>query len=321
MTWIIGIDEAGYGPNLGPLVLSSAAVFLPDCADDRPLWRRFGSLTRRCGEPADDRLLVDDSKKVYQAVRGLARLELGVLTALGWGGTSPPADLAACLDLISPPARADLTAEVWFRGQAALPLAADAKGLGASVDCFTEGCRTHRVAGVRLRSVVVPTPRFNDLLDRWDTKSAVLGHSLVELLADAARLPEPGQPLCVCADKQGGRNFYSPLLGAAFPGGSVVVVVEGAERSSYRIEGVGRSVEIDIRPRADDDHPCVALASMASKYLREALMREFNGFWQAHVPGLRPTAGYPVDAARFLDDIRPALERLGISERLIWRRK
>ncbi len=60
---------------------------------------------------------------------------------------------------------------------------------------------------------------------------------------------------------------------------------------------------------------------MTAKYLREVLMREFNAFWQRHVPGLKPTAGYPGDAARLLDAIRPAAQRLGIAEAALWRRK
>ena len=39
------------------------------------------------------------------------------------------------------------------------------------------------------------------------------------------------------------------------------------------------------------------------------------------VPGLKPTAGYPGDAARFLEAIRPAAERLGVPEAALWRRK
>jgi DNA-binding Lrp family transcriptional regulator len=36
---------------------------------------------------------------------------------------------------------------------------------------------------------------------------------------------------------------------------------------------------------------------------------------------LKPTAGYPGDAARFFQAIRPIADRLGISERALWRRK
>ena len=52
---------------------------------------------------------------------------------------------------------------------------------------------------------------------------------------------------------------------------------------------------------------------MACKYLREVCMRQFNRFWAKHVPGLKPTAGYPTDAKRFYDAIRPAMARLGMS--------
>jgi hypothetical protein len=60
---------------------------------------------------------------------------------------------------------------------------------------------------------------------------------------------------------------------------------------------------------------------MVSKYLRELLMLEFNRFWQARVPGLKPTAGYPGDAARFFEAILPAAKQLRIAEGTLWRRK
>ena len=60
---------------------------------------------------------------------------------------------------------------------------------------------------------------------------------------------------------------------------------------------------------------------MASKYLREVLMLEFNRFWLEHVPDLRPTAGYPGDSARFFEAIRPVIAKLGLREETLWRRK
>jgi hypothetical protein len=60
---------------------------------------------------------------------------------------------------------------------------------------------------------------------------------------------------------------------------------------------------------------------MFSKYLREILMREFNRFWQTHLPDLKPTAGYPGDSARYYAEIKPVAKRLGIPEAALWRRK
>ena len=39
------------------------------------------------------------------------------------------------------------------------------------------------------------------------------------------------------------------------------------------------------------------------------------------IPGLRPTAGYPVDARRFKQDIAVVQQELGIEDRVIWRQK
>ena len=58
----------------------------------------------------------------------------------------------------------------------------------------------------------------------------------------------------------------------------------------------------------------VAIASMLSKYLREALMRRFNAFWQRHLPQVTPTAGYYGDGERFLHDIDVKRKELGITD-------
>jgi ribonuclease HII len=125
----------------------------------------------------------------------------------------------------------------------------------------------------------------------------------------------------VWVDKQGGRNSYAAQVQHGLPGGAVVVEEEGAERSSYRVVGLGEPWRVTFQPRADGEQFCVALASMVSKYVRELLMGEFNAFWQRHVPGLKATAGYPGDAGRFLEAIRPAARVLGIAEEALWRRK
>ena len=65
----------------------------------------------------------------------------------------------------------------------------------------------------------------------------------------------------------------------------------------------------------------MALAWMASKYLRELAMRALNEYWCRRVPGLQPTAGYPHDARRFRTDIAETQRRLKIADRVVWRVK
>ena len=111
------------------------------------------------------------------------------------------------------------------------------------------------------------------------------------------------------------------MLQHALPQGIVLAREEGHERSVYEVRGLTCAVRITFQPRADGEHFCVALASMISKYLRELMMGEFNAYWRQHLPDLKPTAGYPGDAARFFAAIQPLLQGLGIAKSTLWRER
>lgn len=319
MPWIIGIDEAGYGPNLGPFVMTSVAVRLPNDTGHTDLWRVLASSVRRYSDPADERIVVADSKLVYSPVRGLADLETAVLATLRSVHETPPVQLADYIGLIAPGAYSELGSEPWFQGTTGLPVSGcDHAGAAGR---FTNACREKQVSFVFVRSVVVCPARFNALIERWGSKGAVLGLSLVELLHANNEAIDDQEPIAIFIDKHGGRNNYAPMLQHAFTDDLVLAYEETRERSVYRVARAAQPVTITIQPRADSAHFCVALASQYSKYLRELLMLEFNRFWQQHVPDLKPTAGYPTDAHRFLIAIRPLLARLLIAEATVWRQR
>jgi hypothetical protein len=301
MRWVVGIDEAGYGPNLGPLAQAAVAMRLPD--DDPDGWALLRPHARRRSEPADDRVLVDDSKLVYAGNGGLARLERGVAAVLGLPA-GPLRDWLAAVTTHH--VLAELAAECWFDGTEAIPLHPDPpEPLGLDA----------RLVGVRL----VPASVFNKIVAGSGSKATVLAIGLGSLLAAVREALPPGEPLHIVCDKHGGRNCYAALLQGAFHDGWVVTELEGADESRYRVESLDREVRVVFRPRADADSAAVALASMACKYLREICMRQFNRFWSGHVPDLKPTAGYPGDSRRYYDAIRPAMDRLGLCEDAVWR--
>jgi hypothetical protein len=320
MPWVIGIDEAGYGPNLGPLVMTSVACKVPRELIGTCLWRVLRGAVRRHGDANDGRVLVADSKVVYSSARGLLGLETGVLTALPLDGVNEPPSLAQYLKRLAPSAPSELAGERWYSGTSLLPVTATPGDCRTAAERFTAACHAAGVAWGLVRSVVVCPQRFNEILDRWGSKGAVLGHSLTELIR-YNRESAGRAPLHFFVDKHGGRNTYAPMLQEAFPDGMVIAHEERAARSAYTVAGSAQEVRLTFQPRADAEHFCVALASMISKYLREVLMLEFNRFWQAQVPGLKPTAGYPADAGRFFAAIRPALRRLGLQETALWRWK
>jgi ribonuclease HII len=316
--WLVGIDEAGYGPNLGPFVMSAAACRVPDGRAGADLWQVLRAAVRRKEQPADGRLLVEDSKLVYSPTRGLRDLETAVLALGSRDGDFPALPLQTYLNRLEPVFGDDLIRECWYAGDSPLPLVARAEEVASAALVFERACRENGVAWHPTRSVIVCPARFNDLVHRWKSKGAVLGEGLIQLLGSVVGLPGEDEVLVVI-DKHGGRNRYAAQLQDSIPRGTVRTVEEAHQRSVYQVEGLGRGLRLTFQPRADAEHFCVALASMVSKYLREVCMHEFNRFWRSHVPDLKPTAGYPGDAERFYQVIRPLLERLNLPEAAVWR--
>jgi ribonuclease HII len=321
MTWIIGIDEAGYGPNLGPFVMTSVACRVPDTCSDANLWSLLHPAVRRSEDADEGQLLIDDSKRVY-TVHGLAGLERGVLATLTADlRPRPPGTLAALIAWSCPDDGAELRREIWYRGVQPLPIHLVSIDLDPWAVRFQDACMAANVEGWHVRSVVICPGRFNALLDEGGTKGHVLAHALAYLLRWQRSNLSGGDELAFFIDKHGGRNTYAAMIHHALSDGIVCAEQESMACSSYRIDGLERGVRLTFQPRADCEHFCVALASMASKYLREVLMLEFNRFWQEHVPDLKPTAGYPGDAVRFLQAIRQTIVKLGLREDTLWRRK
>lgn len=318
MPWLVGIDEAGYGPNLGPMVQSSVAVHVADAQAD--LWDLLCVAVRRAGDKADSRLLIDDSKRVNEGIHGVAKLERGVLATLA-DELILPCDLGCILKLIgSDESRSELLREAWFDVTMNLPIEVGLQSVLNAGRDLRIGFSKANVQYGSVRSVVTPALRFNALLDKWGTKAAVLADGVISLL-DANRKLPGDEPIVFLIDKLGGRNFYAAMISTAFSDGWVVAEREGPEICSYRIIGIEREIRLVFQPRADGSHLTVALASMVCKYLREIFMKQFNRWWIGHVPGIKPTAGYPSDAKRFMAQIRAKALALGFEEHVIWRKR
>ena len=87
-----GIDEAGYGPLFGPLVIVRS-IFVLDryepALEPPSLWRLLRSTV--CKKPGDKkrRLAVNDSKMLYKPAWSLDHIERGVLSFLSTAGITP----------------------------------------------------------------------------------------------------------------------------------------------------------------------------------------------------------------------------------------
>jgi len=174
-----------------------------------------------------------------------------------------------------------------------------------------------RLAGLRLQ-VVFPAD-FNTRVAECGSKGTALSLWTLELVRDLLQ-GVASEPVFVHCDKHGGRNRYAALLQTVFPESWIEVHEESRPRSLYRWGHPPQRVEAQFVAKGERFLPS-ALASMAAKYVRELAMCAWNQYWQRQVPGLHPTAGYPVDARRFKNAICAAQRELEIADHVIWRER
>jgi hypothetical protein len=315
MGLVIGMDEAGYGPNLGPLVVTVTAWGVPGSPRDADFWGAFSDAVCLAPKRGDGRLHVADSKQVYRSGAGLGALERGVLAALGLLDFWPSGFQGLCGWLCRD---ASLDVEPWFDGSdVSLPCADSVvRGdLESAAARWRDCCRSCDIALKGVRSDVVLTRRFNRLTRDSGSKGVALSRISLQLLREVWD-PDSDEPVLIIADKHGGRNRYDDLLAEVVDGRIIFRIEEGANLSRYKVG----SMEIRFQPKAEEHLP-VALASMVSKYLRELSMVMFNDYWRGHVPDIKPTQGYPVDARRFRGEIAAAQALLGLDDDALWREK
>jgi ribonuclease HII len=350
MGFVIGMDEAGYGPNLGPLVLTATVWEVPGRWPKKTdFWKTFDSVAQReiakqkkgvsgkkagaedgvdgdsANRPsADDRLHIADSKEVYCPATGLGALERGALAAFGVA-SRVPSDFDELLDELWGRSFDEQTGtdscsrgrDLWFSDDVSLPLPLSEQGRSAAVAAqkWRDVCDA---TGVCLRSIrcdVVAPRRWNMATRETDNKATALSRLHLQLLRRVWD-PDTSGPTIVLADKHGGRNRYAELLTECVDGRMVWCRQESRDSSVYRIG----PTEIHFEARAERHFP-VALASMVSKYVRELAMELFNRFWRTHLPELKPTHGYPTDARRFREEVAEMQARLEIPDEMFWRER
>ena len=310
---LIGVDEAGYGPNLGPLVVAATVWELPEEIDGNDLWSAFTGIISDRPCRAGRTIHIADSKQVHSSSAGIGPLERSALAILELAGQRRDT-FGELWDELHDGNERHASREPWFRdGNGSIPASIDFGSLDGLVIQWKEQCQTQRCRLVRSVADLVIAERFNRSVARTGTKGRVLSETTLQLIR---RVWDPADdtPTLVQCDKHGGRDRYAELLADIFPEIMPIAIEETRTCSRYR---VGRA-EFQFRARSEDRLP-VAAASIIAKYLRELSMDLFNAYWLKEIPDLKPTRGYPVDARRFLEAISGRAEELEIERDWYWR--
>ncbi len=298
---IVGVDENGLGPRLGPLVVTAVAVEATgESAAKVALGRPGRAFATR----------INDSKKlVSYKERALGEAWARVLGAAVSLPTASPRELVFGLSL---------EPETFLRApcptdgdHAHQCFSADGEAFEAPEELLKQvrsDLTRLEKRGLELLSVrvsMVCTRRLNDAAARGTTRFQVDLHAMERLVLDIAERHQSRDVLAMCG-KVGGYDRYSNAFGP-LSGRLHAVVCEGRAKSEYSLPGLGRMAFVRD---ADARHLVVCLASLVGKYVRDLMTARVVRHHKRSLPHLPMVSGYhdPV-TARFIadtDDVRRA---------------
>jgi ribonuclease HII len=313
---LAGVDEAGLGPVLGPLVVAGVAMVGPRGADPWKLLRRV--VCRRHSKKG--KIRVADSKKVNQGPHGRQYLERTVLSFWGARKGDLPATLAELLEEAGVPL-APLERCPWYSHlDLRLPLDNNRDELELKSHLLARTMERRQIHIQHMALRPVDAAEFNDLIAETDNKSHAHFHAYSAVIAELLRVlegQEGQEDAHLVADRCGGRFRYRRGLEQHLGGRRIQILEEHPDFSSYLIhttKGSGKGhdlapVRISFAARGEDRAFPTALASCAAKYVRELMMECLNRWFSSRIPGLRRTAGYYVDGNRFLEEVESITTR------------
>lgn len=320
MAIVAGIDEAGVGPVLGPLVVCSSVFEVPDARVDQCLWKQLAGTIARKPARKSPLPVIGDSKKLFKrnSPNALAHLERTILALLATR-ESLPETFGELLQGLTRDTHQQVTKYPWYsRQDFSVPRSLSATDIRLAANALKLGLEQASIRFLGLRAEPILTGEFNRVVRATDNKATTVLDVTSRLMAFLWGRLRSGH-MRIYVDRQGGRMRYLDMLERIFEGCQFRILEETEASSIYEVHQGDRQAQIHFAVGGDDKYLPVSLASMTSKYLREVFMEMFNEFWIEHLPELQPTAGYYTDGNRFFGEISPVMEKLNIHPDMIYR--
>ncbi|NNE20319.1 MAG: hypothetical protein HKN10_17760 [Myxococcales bacterium] len=304
---VMGVDENGLGPRLGPLVATSVLL-------ETSRYGRAALCERGLG------LGLTDSKETGGFGR-MAFAESVALALVERGGAGVPASVDGFFDRVAPESRPRLraccpdeaTARQCWAVDPSLPMFGGSAAQGKRLLDELIGRSSLRIVDVQSR--VACAGVLNAKHSDGKNKLAVDLELFEDLIASAHL--RHGAPLLVLCGMIGGIRDYAARF-SRFDSDRVEALANRRGQRRYAVQDLG---ELRFEVHADARHLPVALASIVGKYLREVCMHRIGEFYREDAPELTLASGYhdPV-TTRFIDATERSRRRLGIAPDCFQRR-
>jgi ribonuclease HII len=311
MAILVGIDEAGFGPILGPLVVSSSALGMPDNLVWANLWEILRTSVSEKRTGLKGRLLIVDSKKAFTRTIGIKHLRRTVLATLKHL-SSEPKNLTELVSALCPDCLEHIAEYPWYKKAGDYQLGGDNADIDIAVSMLRADLANQHIELLGLKSRCLEVAHYNRMVNAVDNKAKVLFTAVAELMQSAMK-DFASDDLDIVIDRQGGRSHYQRQLQLMFGESQLRIIHEDQERSSYEMQTNNRKIRVHFVVGADSRFLPVSLASMACKYLREVLVENINNYFLGFNPAIKPTAGYWQDGLRFIEDIKTHIPNLSFN--------
>lgn len=291
---IVGIDENGFGPQLGPLVVTASMVYAED----------IDSLRQSS---------LKESKKICAS----GKMEICEMIALSFYEllnedvpSSADEFLSSILipqkdECLSPlsPCSPDFPIPCWVK--------AEEIDSGIGYNYLEEGY----INLLEIKSIALCPGRFNSRLDVFTSKHS-LEYSLYEELISYFLEEYPRDRILFLCGRIGSTKDYSPFF-KRFQLSSLGEKEGGETR--YRLPGRG---EVRFITDGDEKYFPITLSSIIGKYIRELYVEQMNRFFRSHLPHLPYCSGYRNDKTKqFIEGTKELRAKLGIPDECFLRRK